>query len=134
VSEQFAFITLVPPPRILESRYDAQAFGNAALVLAGDALRVRVTRDRGQLLVELSPEDHYDWFDEQIVLQFVGAEAEARSLIEGEFRVLAPSARAMRRHFPQILSAFQPSEWPRTKAALTELQLQRARRLFGWNG
>jgi hypothetical protein len=134
VSEHFAFIASAPPPRILESRYDVQSFGNAVVVLAGDALRVRVTRDRSEFLVGLSPADRYDWVDEQIVLQFVGAEAERRSLIDGNFRALGQSAAAIRRHLPQILAAFQPSKWPQTRAALTELQRRRAQLLFCWNG
>lgn len=134
VSEHFAFLSVTPPPRILDSRYDAEAFGNAVVVLAGDGLRVRVTRDRGQLLVDLSPADRYDWVDDQIVLQFVGGEAEAASITDGELRSLGPSAAAIRRHLSQIRAAFQPSEWPRTRAELTELQRQRARRHFGWMG
>lgn len=133
-STQFSFITATPPPRLLESRYDPEAFGNAVVVLAGDGIRVRVTRDRSQLFVDLSPADRADWVDEQVVLQLVGGVSAVHRLAEGEFRALAPSAAAIRRHFPEILAAFQPTRWPATRVALTQLQHERAQRLFGASG
>jgi hypothetical protein len=68
VSALFSFIKSASPPRISERRYDPAAFGNAVVVLAGDAIQVRVTRERSQLLVDLSPPDCHDWVDDQVVL------------------------------------------------------------------
>ena len=130
VVAQFAFIS-DETPRIIASSYDSHVFGNAVVELAGSVIRLRVTRDRGQLLVDLSPVDRRDWFDEDIVLHFVGADADAVALEAGERDALAPSAGAINRHFGRITLAFQQATWPDVRRILEELQNRRAEQLFG---
>ena len=128
---RFAFIDSAAQPRVLSSTYDAKAFGNAVVELAGDHLRIRVVRDRSQLLVDLSPPHRFDWFDLHIVLHFVGADDEAETLAHGEWRELAASADAIDRHFARIVAAFHPSNWPHAQDVLRLLQERRAKQLFG---
>ena len=130
----FAFIAAPPGPRVVHSRYDPGSFGNAVVELESDALRVRVTRDRGQLLVDLAPRAGGEWFDEAIILQLVGAGETARELAAAEWRALAPSASALRRHLSEIVDRFRPDQWAQTRAELKALQARRARELFGWPG
>ena len=127
----FAFVAMPPGPRISDSSYDPDSFGNAVIELDGDAVRIRVTRDRGQLLVDLAPPASGEWFDEEVVLQLVDAGDVAGDLAAGEWRALAPSADAIRRHFPAIVERFGHERWPQTRTELKALQSRRARELFG---
>jgi len=124
----FAFIA-TDTPTVTASWYDAHSFGNAVVEIAG-SLRTRVTRDRGQYLVDLSPADRYDWFDEEIVLRFVGADADADALISGRWKSLTASADAIHRHVQRILLAFASDSWSTVRPILKELQHRRAQALF----
>jgi hypothetical protein len=126
----FAFVSR-GTPTIGASSYDPRAFGNAVVELEGAALRVRVTRDREQFLVDLSPADRHDWFDEEIVLRFVGADADADALIFGEWKSLQASAAAIHRHLQRIRLAVGAESWPEVRGILKELQNRRAQALFG---
>jgi len=132
VREAFAFIAGPTGPRLLLSEYSPESFGNAIVVLEGDALRVRVKRDRSQLLVDLAPRGRSEWFDEHVVLQLVGATEAAQALAAGEWRALAPSAEAIHAHFSTIVARFQSDAWSQTRSDLKSLQERRARELFSW--
>jgi hypothetical protein len=131
VVRQFDFIAPDGAPRVASSVYDPAVFGNAVVSLEGEALRVRVTRDRSQLLTDVSPVHASESFDEHVVLQLVGASAEADALATAEWRSLAPTAAALRKHYARIVEAFAPERWVATKAELGRLQEARADRLFG---
>jgi hypothetical protein len=92
----FAFIAGPPGPRVLHSEYAPESFGNAVIELEGDDVRVRVTRDRSQRLVDLAPRAQGEWFDESVVLQLVGAAETARELAAGEWRARAERGRHSR--------------------------------------
>ena len=130
VRAAFAFISH-DTPTVSASSYAPQSFGNAMVELEGDAIRVRVTRDRGQFFVDLSPVDRYDWFDEEIVLHFVGADDDAHRLVSEKWKALEPSAAAIHRHFQRITLAFKPESWASVRSILKDFQNRRARALFG---
>jgi hypothetical protein len=128
----FAFIAAPPGPRVIDSSYSPESFGNADIGLEGDGVRVRVTRDRGQFFVSLSPSaTAADWFDEYVVLQLVGADSKARELAEAQWSSIDATAEAIRAQFPQVVARFRVDEWPKTRAELKALQEQRAREMFG---
>ena len=126
----FAFIAFSTRPRVLLNEYDPRSFGNAVVVLEGDAVRVKVVRDRDQLFVDLAPRGFGEWFDESVVLQLVGAEETARELAAAEWRELRPSADAIRLGFASVVERFQPERWAQTRVELKALQERRARELF----
>src|SRR4026208_770919 len=76
----FAFICADAKPAVWDSIYSPESFGNAALTLRGDFIQLRVTRDRSQILVDVAPAWCDEWYDEDLVLQLVGATDDARAL------------------------------------------------------
>src|SRR3954470_8497276 len=90
----FGFISSTSAPKVTRSDYDAQHFGDAVVELEGDKLKVRVVRDRGQILVDLAPLGCRDWFDEDVVLQSVGVE-DAKTLEEISSRTVEEAAQAI---------------------------------------
>jgi len=127
----FAFIAPTSSPRVIDSSYSWRAFGNADIGLEGDALRVRVTRDRGQYFVDLSPRWTADWFDEHTVLQLVGATDSAQALVDLKWASMLPAAEAIRTHLSAILDRFGREMWQESRAAMKRLQEQRSRELSG---
>jgi hypothetical protein len=127
----FAFIGPATAPRVIDSSHSPDAFGNAEIGLEGEALRVRVTRDRGQYFITLSPRWTADWFDEHTVLQLVGAADSAQRLVDLEWRSMLPAAEEVQMHLADILDRFGRDKWPESRATMKRLQEQRARELFG---
>jgi hypothetical protein len=127
----FAFIAPTAAPRVIDGSYSWRAFGNADIGLEGDALRVRVTRDRGQYFVTLSPRWTADWFDEHTVLQLVGATDSAQELVDLNWTSMLPAAKAIRTHLIDILDRFGREKWQESRAAMKRLQEQRSREQSG---
>ncbi len=126
----FAFIAPTTAPRVIDS-YSLEVRGDADIGLEGDALRVRVTRDRGQYFVTLSPRWTADWFDEHTVLQLVGAADSAQTPVDLKWKSMLPAAEAIQTHFADILDRFGPDKWQESRASMKRLQEERSRRLFG---
>jgi hypothetical protein len=126
----FAFIAPATAPRVIDSSYSPESFGNADIGLEGEALRVRVTRDRGQYFVTLSPRWTADWFDEHTVLQLVGAADSAQRLAALEWKSMLPAAEEVRTHLVDILDRFGRDKWPESRATMKRLREQRAREIF----
>lgn len=112
VRAAFAFVSHGRLPKVVRSIYDPDAFGNAAVELAGEQLRVRIVRDRSQILVELAPLGHDEWFDEQVVLESVGAVPDTKLTLDS-------SASAIGRHFTAIVRSFDSANWESTRKELT---------------
>ena len=127
----FSFVSRSAAPRIIDSSYSAMSFGNADIGLEGDTLRIRVTRDRGQYLVDVSPLGVAEWFDQDAVLRLVGAEESLASLSHSDLRSLELAAGAFHTHLAAIESLFRPPAWPESRIALKALQERRAHELFG---
>jgi hypothetical protein len=128
----FAFIAPATGPRVIDSSYSEEAFGNADIGLEGEELRVRVTRDRGQYFVTLSPRWTADWFDEHTVLQLVGAADSAQGLVDLEWKSMLPAAEAIQTYFADILDRFGRDKWDGSRVTMKRIHEQRARKLFGW--
>lgn len=122
VKHAFAFISTSAAPQVLETYYNEQAFGDALVVLEGDNVRVRVTRDRGQIMVDLAPRGCRDWFMENVVLQSVGIAPNA--LNEASDRTVQQAAKPIEANFTAIARAFSRENWKTTQADL-EARLER---------
>jgi hypothetical protein len=81
--------------------------------------------------VELAPRGSTDWYDEDILLHFVGAEGEADALAASGLNDLAAASAALERHWWKIVLAFRPTDWSSIKSVLDTLREERAKRLFG---
>ena len=101
------------------SEYDAQAFGNAIVVLAGQNLRIRMVRDRGEVFAEaassLRPND---WFPLQRAVRAVGISSPPP---EG---LLTPqqAAEIVEQYFAELERGFGNSHIGATRTALAELE------------
>jgi hypothetical protein len=118
VLQAFAFLSPQTLPKIVRSEYDENAFGNAVVELETEKLRVRVVRDRSSIEVDLAPLGYGDWFDEEVVLQSVGATVEAKSLNDSMQRGLKGSARAIAPNIDAIVRSFEKENWNATRADL----------------
>jgi hypothetical protein len=128
----FDFLAPTVPPRVLYSDSDSAASGNAQLGIEYDQFRLRVTRDRGQVFVDLSPRwVAADWFDEDVIVELVAGRDAAARLEANLARPLADAADGIRMHLAAIVECFRDVPWPTTRAALRKLQEARAQRLFG---
>ena len=109
------------------SDYDAEAFGNASVTLAGQNLRIRIVRDRGDILAEaasrLRPED---WYPLQRVILAVGVSpAPAEGLLTPQ-----QAAEIVERHFPDLDRGLASGHFDHTRTALAELERFAMKRLM----
>lgn len=128
--DAFAFIASGAGPRVIDSSYSPESFGNATISLEGEHLRVRIARDRGQYFVNLSPRWIAEWFDEHTVLVLIGAPDAAEKLVKLEWRSMQPAADAIHANLLEIMAHFQPDRWQDTRTAMQGLQEKRAQDLF----
>lgn len=105
--------------RVESSILCSEAFGNAAVVLSGRHLRIRVVRDRDQMFADAascgSPEA---WYPLQMVLRAVGV---ASAMPEG---LLTPSeaAKLVEDHFTELDDGLAGHNMAITEAKLAELR------------
>jgi hypothetical protein len=106
---------------VVSSTYDARAFGNAAVVLAGGALRVRLVRDRGKVIAEVACADRpEDWSSLQRVLRvIIGSAAPPEGVVTTD-----EAARMVEGHWDQLQNACSPANVGATRAQLAELERQ----------
>ena len=126
----FAFIRAGAAPAVRDSIYSPESFGNAALTLRGDFVQLRVTRDRSQILVDVAPRWCDEWYDEDLVLQLVGATDDAR-VLAGARSSMDVAAESLERNLAEIIDRFSKSRWDDTKADLQALARLRAFQEFG---
>ncbi len=103
---------------VVASRYDPYAFGNALVILAGGRLRVRLVRDRGPVMADVSGVDNSEqWSPLQRVLRtFLGSAGPADSVLTP-----AEAAGMVDQYYDDLQSAFSPALLGRTRAKLAEL-------------
>jgi hypothetical protein len=124
----FAFLSPGSSPKVVRSEYDENTFGNAVVELGTEKLRVRVVRDRSVVTVDLAPLGYGDWFDEEVVLQSVGANVEAKSLNQIMRRGLKGAAKAIAPNVDAIVRRFDKKNWSTTEADLTERRERRGKK------
>jgi len=112
--------------RIESSATDNQAFGNAVVLLAGQNLRLRVIRDRGETFAEAaSGSDPDDWFPLQRVVRAVGI------IDPPQEGLLAPqeAASIVEEYLEELETGFAPADIERTRWRLAELERFAMKRL-----
>lgn len=108
------------------SGYDAQEFGNAFVILAGQNFRVRMLRDRGEVFAEaasgLQPND---WFPLQRVVRAAGG---ASPPAEG---LLTPkqAAEIVEQHFDELDRSLGKDQVDYTRTLLAQLERFALKRL-----
>lgn len=101
------------------SVYDREAFGNAAVVLSGRNLRIRMIRDRGQVFAEAASSSFpTDWFPLQMVLRAVSVTLPmpAGLLTSDE------AAQLVEQSFSQLDNGLANDRVAQTRAKLAEIE------------
>lgn len=119
VTEAFESLLTRGLLNIESSDYDAQAFGNAVVILTGRNLRIRVIRDRGEILADAASSGYPDdWFPLERVVNAVGVPSPPP---EGLI-TLEQAAEIVERYFTDLDSGFGSSRIDHTKTVLAELE------------
>ena len=115
--EAFAFLFSDWNAKIVESRYERQNFGNGLVVIRAGNLLVRILRDRGQVSVEVGPENpsQWEWFDLERVIQILHGMTIGWPICDG---TLTDLSRVLRENIPQLMSAFGVEQFQTTKMKL----------------
>jgi hypothetical protein len=110
------------------------SFDNLELEYRSTKYRVRVTRDRSQVLVSFGPAMGVPayWFGLDLVLEWLGEVRDEDALVESGQRRSGVVAAFTRKHLDRIEPAFAPEQYPETKRELREFAQARAERLLGW--
>jgi hypothetical protein len=105
----------------------AESFGgDALLILESESLRLRFTRDRGQLLLTLqATEPGAEWFSVDLIWRMLAGEKPESAELNEEY------AAFLAENLDEIERRFGRPRYERTAAELRELELERARELFG---
>jgi hypothetical protein len=118
-----AFSTLIDSGqlRVEASSYDAQAFGNAMVILASNEFRIRVVRDRDDVFADaasrLEPEE---WYPLERAIRAAGVpSAPPESLLSP-----AQAAGLVERYYSVLARGFAAEEFDRTKRQLALLEQQ----------
>jgi hypothetical protein len=101
------------------SNYDAQAFGNAVVVLVGRNLRFRMIRDRGETLADVASRlDPDNWFPLQRVIRAVGASSPpAEGLLTPE-----QAAEIVGRYLTDLEDGLGKDQVDQTRTVLADLE------------
>jgi hypothetical protein len=117
---------------VVKEQQESASFGDSLVTLESGELRLRVTRDRGQVLVYFgSTVEPETWFDSQLVAETLGLGSSGGfvdSDIDQSVVALSLFLQTFGRELKQL---FGSSEFPRTRARLRDLGMARADRLFG---
>ena len=103
---------------------DAKSFGNWILIGTRQHLAVRVTNDRGDILLDVMPSHLFaigpnesDWFNYDVVARALGI----------DLRPEEDGLRSFVDHFWMIDEAFSPYKWDKTAAILAAVEEQKRR-------
>lgn len=122
--EHFAFLVDERGFQIAARRI-SPFFGNAELVLEGDGIVVHISRDRGDIYVNVGrPSDGGASEDLNIIRNLL------LRLDPAEDASVAQQASFLRRHYSAVRELFSERNFDDTKRMLTELSRERLRRLF----
>jgi hypothetical protein len=117
--------------RVAESE-QANVFDNASVVLESPALRIRVIRERGIVVLDLGPTTHPNsWFDSAVVIEYLGLSDDAGFHDRHVHDVLHGVGVFIRSMWVELQREFAEPQLAATTQALTILRQQRATRLFG---
>ncbi len=104
------------------------SFGDAYIVLASHALRIRIVRDRGEVIAEFQPDQpvkENDWYDLGLVRRHLTSTSADSADVDEE------GAKFLRENLETIEDLFSPERFEETSNALRELGRLRAKEIFG---
>jgi hypothetical protein len=102
------------------------AHSDAYVVAQSNGLRLRISRDRGQLFLDYAPRHAPDeWFDGQLVEAMLTGRLPDKGLLGPDH------ARFLQESLPRIVTSFAETEWPSTKEKLARLGRLRADGNYG---
>ena len=112
--------------RLTDSEAAAE-FGNALIVLSSDTTRLRLVRDRGELILEAQPlqDGRAEWHTLDILAEFAGVDP------RGCCPVTPAGMQVLQRVLPSLRQAFEPEKLADTIKQLHQLERARAKKLFG---
>jgi hypothetical protein len=106
---------------------DAKSFGNWILIGRREHLAIRVTNDRGDILLDLMPGQLFavgpnesDWFNYDVVARALGI----------DLRPEDDEMQSLLGHFWMIDDAFSPDKWNKTAAILAAVEEEKRRRFM----
>ena len=109
--------------RIVQDAYAPESFGNSVVVLDGPRFRLRLSRDRGQVLADLAPLNEPErWWNLVFLLEVIHGR-----MPEPEFELVAV-ARRVRDNLPALVEALGP-RWVETCQELERRSQLRLRAL-----
>jgi hypothetical protein len=125
----WSFLWVSARYRITDSRTSTQFGGDAYLVVASDALRLRFVRDRGQLFLDLQPPwagKTAEWYSVDLVYRLVTSRRRESAELDEDYVAL------VRDRLAEIESLFSNKEsFEATKVELDKLKKTRTKEMFG---
>jgi len=110
---------------ISSSLYDARAFGNALVDLAGQNFHVRVVRDRGEVFADVRSSASTEWTSLERALRAVGVvDAPEPGLLS-----VAQVAKLMEEQISALESGFAPGSVAETERELRRLRAEAQKRI-----
>jgi hypothetical protein len=112
----------------------SNSFDNAYVTLDFSTFRVRIARERRQILPDFAgPTESNTWFDWGLVLEYLGLATDDPYPSDGEEVALTGLANFINAFREELTSMFAPANFHRTRQALEALGIQRAKRTLGWD-
>jgi hypothetical protein len=109
------------------------SFDNALVVLRSPNLRLRITRERGQLLIDFgAAREPGQWFDSDIVLELLGLSTDTSFRGSDAGTVFRGVGAFLRTFGDELEEKLDEAHLAATKRQIEALKERRAERLFGW--
>ncbi|WP_141692831.1 hypothetical protein [Leifsonia xyli] len=103
--------------------------GDAVLFVESSTIRMRFTRDRGQLFLDLSPAvgdgRSDEWYSIDLVRRLFTGRPETSSVLDASY------AEFVERRIEDIEQCFEAERWPATRTELKKIKVRRAKERFG---
>ncbi len=108
---------------ILGEQLVSSAFGDLAITLRRDNVRMRIVRDRGQWYIEFSESGWAsEWYDLALIQEVLtGSIGEDVLSLEQQVRIVSSN-------WPKIVELFRPERAKCTHTLLSQLRLERSKR------
>ncbi|HEX8717392.1 MAG TPA: hypothetical protein VF722_10505 [Gemmatimonadaceae bacterium] len=110
------------------------SFDNALVVLCSSSLRIRIARERGQILVDFGPPTQHNlWFDSDIILEHLQLSTDRSFVGTSATNVLRGLGAFILAFSDDLRRMFDSTHLAGTTHEMDKLKERRAKRLFGWN-
>lgn len=121
----FAFLWNDPEARVTDS-FASTSFGNATLTVETPGLRLRFTRDRGQVFLDLQgPGDDAKWCSADLVQRMLDPSLRPKA------EASVATAEFVERRAEELAEAFGPANRAATHKEIQRLRKVRGKEMFG---